>query len=72
MDEENRYVINRKRLKLGMHKQIEEEQSQLDERLSDQQFYTRSLIESIFDAIMITDPSGIITDVNKQVVQNDR
>jgi PAS domain-containing protein len=72
MDEENRYVINRNRLKLGMHKQIEEEQSQLDERLRDQQLYTRSLIESIFDAIMITDPSGIITDVNKQVVQNDR
>ena len=31
------------------------------------QFYTRSLIESNIDAIMTTDPSGIITDVNKQM-----
>src|SRR2546423_1191371 len=29
--------------------------------------YTRSLIESNIDAIMTTDPSGIITDVNKQM-----
>jgi len=36
--------------------------------LSDQQFYTRSLIESNIDAIMTTDPSGIITDVNQQMV----
>jgi PAS domain S-box-containing protein len=36
--------------------------------LSDQQFYTRSLIESNIDAIMTTDPDGIITDVNKQMV----
>ena len=35
--------------------------------LRDQQFYTRSLIESNIDAIMTTDPSGIITDVNKQM-----
>ncbi len=35
--------------------------------LSDQQFYTRSLIESNIDAIMTTDPAGIITDVNKQM-----
>jgi PAS domain S-box-containing protein len=36
--------------------------------LRDQQFYTRSLIESNIDAIMTTDPSGIITDVNQQMV----
>ena len=35
--------------------------------MRDQQFYTRSLIESNIDAIMTTDPSGIITDVNKQM-----
>jgi PAS domain S-box-containing protein len=48
-------------------KQIEEEQKKLDQRLRDQQFYTRSLIESNIDALMTTDPSGIITDVNKQM-----
>ena len=47
-------------------KQIEVEQKLLDQRLRDQQFYTRSLIESNIDAIMTIDPSGIITDVNKQ------
>ena len=47
-------------------KQVEAEQKVLDQRLRDQQFYTRSLIESNIDAIMTTDPSGIITDVNKQ------
>jgi PAS domain-containing protein len=47
-------------------KLIEEEQEKLDQRLRDQQFYTRSLIESNIDAIMTTDPAGIITDVNKQ------
>jgi PAS domain S-box-containing protein len=47
-------------------KQVEEEQRLLDQRLRDQQFYTRSLIESNIDAIMTTDPAGIITDVNKQ------
>jgi len=48
-------------------KQVEAEQRLLDQRLRDQQFYTRSLIESNIDAIMTTDPSGIITDVNKQM-----
>ena len=48
-------------------KQIEAEQKQLDQRLRDQQFYTRSLFESNIDALMTTDPSGIITDVNKQM-----
>jgi PAS domain S-box-containing protein len=48
-------------------KQVEAEQKILDQRLRDQQFYTRSLIESNIDAIMTTDPSGIITDVNQQM-----
>jgi PAS domain S-box-containing protein len=48
-------------------KQIEAEQKRLDQRLRDQQFYTRSLIESNIDAMMTTDPAGIITDVNKQM-----
>jgi PAS domain S-box-containing protein len=45
---------------------VEEERAKLDQRLRDQQFYTRSLIESNIDALMTTDPRGIITDVNKQ------
>jgi PAS domain S-box-containing protein len=48
-------------------KRVEAEQKLLDQRLRDQQFYTRSLIESNIDAIMTTDPAGIITDVNKQM-----
>ncbi len=48
-------------------KQIEEEQKQLGQRLRDHQFYTRSLFESNIDALMTTDPAGIITDVNKQM-----
>ena len=46
--------------------QVEEERTKLDQRLRDQHFYTRSLIESNIDALMTTDPRGIITDVNKQ------
>ncbi|MDB5459599.1 MAG: multi-sensor hybrid histidine kinase [Caulobacteraceae bacterium] len=48
-------------------KLVEEEQRKSDPRLRDQQFYTRSLIESNIDALITTDPSGIITDVNKQM-----
>jgi PAS domain S-box-containing protein len=48
-------------------KRVEAEQMKLDQRLRDQQFYTRSLIESNIDALMTTDPAGIITDVNKQM-----
>ncbi len=50
-----------------VRKQVEAEQKQLSQRLRDHQFYTRSLFESNIDAIMTTDPSGIITDVNKQM-----
>ncbi|MEP6961393.1 MAG: PAS domain S-box protein [Acidobacteriota bacterium] len=48
-------------------KQVEAEQKILDQRLRDQQFYTRSLIESNIDAMMATNPHGIITDVNHQM-----
>jgi PAS domain S-box-containing protein len=44
----------------------EEDRQKLDQRLRDQHFYTRSLIEFNVDALMATDPRGIITDVNKQ------
>jgi PAS domain S-box-containing protein len=50
-----------------VRKQIEEDRMKLDQRLRDQQFYTRSLIESNIDALMTTDPLGIITDLNKQM-----
>ncbi len=50
---------------LRMH--AEEEQMKLDQSLRDQQFYTRSLIESNIDALMTTDARGIISDVNKQM-----
>ncbi len=40
----------------------------LTEELRATQFYTRSLIESNIDALMTTDPLGIITDVNQQMV----
>jgi len=46
--------------------QVEEERMKLDQQLRDQQFYTRSIIESNIDAMMATDPRGIITDVNRQ------
>jgi PAS domain S-box-containing protein len=49
-------------------KEVEAAQAALDQRLRDQQFYTRSLIESNIDALMTTDPRGIITDVNHQMI----
>ena len=49
-------------------KEVEAAQALLDERLRDQQFYTRSLIESNVDALMTTDPLGTITDVNQQMM----
>jgi len=48
-------------------RQIEDERMKLDQRLRDQHFYTRSLVESSIDALMTTDLRGIITDVNKQM-----
>jgi PAS domain S-box-containing protein len=48
-------------------KQVEAEQALLDQRLRDQHFYTRSLIESNMDPLITTDPRGIISDVNQQM-----
>jgi PAS domain S-box-containing protein len=48
-------------------KQAEAERESLVQRLRDHQFYTRSLIESNMDALMTTDPAGIITDVNQRM-----
>jgi PAS domain S-box-containing protein len=42
-------------------------QKELETQLRSQQFYTRSLIESNIDALMTTDPVGIISDVNQQM-----
>ena len=47
--------------------QVQDKHKLLDQQLLDQQFYTRSLIESNIDALMATDPFGTITDVNKQM-----
>src|ERR1700687_6069760 len=38
-----------------------------EEQLRDSQLYARLLMESNIDALMTTDPLGIITDVNKQM-----
>ena len=48
-------------------KQVEAEQALLDQRLRDQHFYTRSLIESNMDPLITTDLRGIISDVNQQM-----
>ena len=39
----------------------------LTEELNATQFYTRSLIESSIDALVMIDPLGIITDLNRQM-----
>jgi PAS domain S-box-containing protein len=43
------------------------EEIRLTEQLKATQFYTRSLIESNIDALMTTNPLGIISDVNQQM-----
>src|ERR1017187_2024859 len=48
-------------------KQAEAEQQLLNQRLRDQQFRTRVLTEFSIDALMTTDPRGIITDANQQM-----
>jgi PAS domain S-box-containing protein len=49
-------------------KLAEAEQAVLDQRLRDQQFYTRSLIESNIDALMTCDLHGVISDVNHEMM----
>jgi PAS domain S-box-containing protein len=41
-------------------------QKAIEQQLRDQQFYTRSLIESNIDALMTIDPVGKIMDLNRQ------
>jgi len=48
-------------------KRVEADQEVLDQRLRDQQFYTRSLLESSIDPLLVTDPNGVITDINRQM-----
>ena len=43
------------------------EQNALVQRLSEAQYYTRSLIETSVDPMITTDASGVITDVNQQM-----
>jgi PAS domain S-box-containing protein len=45
------------------------QQKQIEQELREQQTYTRGLIESNIDALMTTDPLGIITDVNRQMCE---
>ncbi|HEY5376298.1 MAG TPA: PAS domain S-box protein [Polyangiaceae bacterium] len=69
-EHENRLIrekLVRSETEAILRKQLEAEREKLDQRLRDQQFYTRSLIESNVDALITTDPLGIITDVNKQM-----
>jgi PAS domain S-box-containing protein len=47
---------------------VEAVQARLDDVLRDQQFYSHSLIESSIDALMMTDPQGIISDVNNEMM----
>ena len=51
---------------LAISKDISDE-IRLTEELKATQLYTRSLIESNIDALMTTDPVGIISDVNQQM-----
>ncbi|MEP7119573.1 MAG: PAS domain S-box protein [Byssovorax sp.] len=44
-------------------------QKRLEDQLRDQQNYNRSLIESSVDALMIVDPSGVITEVTEQTIK---
>ncbi len=43
------------------------QQKQIEQEVREQQAYNRGLVESNIDALMTTDPIGIITDVNRQM-----
>ncbi len=69
-EDENRLIrekLVRNETEAIARKRLEAEREKLDQRLRNQQFYTRSLIESNIDALITTDPFGIITDLNKQM-----
>ena len=48
---------------------VEEARREVERLRRDQEFYTRSLIESHIDALMMTTPLGIISDVNQQMIE---
>jgi PAS domain S-box-containing protein len=48
-------------------KRAEAEQARISQSLREQQFYTRSLIETNIDALVVTDAQGIVTDANRQL-----
>jgi PAS domain S-box-containing protein len=48
-------------------KQVESEKKQLDQRLREQESYTRSLFDVNVDALICTDPHGVIRDVNNRM-----
>lgn len=50
-----------------VRKRAELEQTLFDQRLREQQFYTRSLIEANIDAMITTDLAGVISDVNQEM-----
>ena len=50
-----------------LRNEIETERTRVAQRLSDLQFYTRSLLESSIDALVAINSEGIITDINKQM-----
>src|SRR6185295_12065708 len=45
------------------------QQKRLEQEVREQQAYNRGLIESNIDALMTTDPLGVITDVNRQMCE---
>jgi PAS domain S-box-containing protein len=49
-------------------KLVEEAQAEVERLRGNQEFYTRSLIEANLDALMMTTPLGIISDVNQQMI----
>lgn len=44
-------------------------QKKIEQQLRNMQLYTRSIIESTIDAMVTTDPLGIISDVNQQMIE---
>lgn len=44
-------------------------QKELDRKFQNSRYYNRSLMESNIDLFLITDPLGIITDINQQAVK---
>ncbi|MDL2353653.1 MAG: response regulator [Pseudomonadota bacterium] len=59
----------RKQAEITARTLVEEAQAEVERIRRDQEFYTRSLIESHIDALMMTTPLGIISDVNQQMIE---